>query len=141
MSLHTAAGAASASEQLRSERRLRPVSREEEGSSVFHLPDGVFGFTFAPGLKEVPVFAKRALHGFEIHRLTGGEVHLIGFVTPGAKAAIDGSGKETVQTVIYPEAWEQSTALVSIHETRLHPAKKAVTREDGNPFRTLVYPA
>lgn len=139
MSLQTATGAESELEQLRSERQLRLPTKEEEGTNVFHLNAGVFGFTYAPGLKEVPVFAKRHYHGFEVHRLASGEVHLVGFVTPEEKAKITGS-KETVQAVIYPEPWEKSTELISVADARLQPAKKAVTREDGNPFRTLVGP-
>lgn len=140
MSLPTAEGAASELEQLRSERQLRPPTKEEEGTSIFHLKDGLFGFTYAPGLKEIPIFAKQHYHGFEIHRLTSGEVHVLGFVTPEEKLKLTGT-KETVQAVLFPEPWEKSTELVSLAETRLQPAKKAVTREDGNPFRTLVYPA
>lgn len=140
MSLNTATGAASELEQLRSERRLRLPTLEEEGTVISHLEGGVYGFTYAPGLKEVPVFAKKHYHGFEVHRLSGGEVHLIGYVTPEEKAKLT-SSKETVQCVIFPDPWEESTELVSVAESRLQPAKKSVTRADGNPFRTLVFPA
>ena len=141
MSSNTAAGAASSEQldQLRSERALRPPTKEEEGTSIFHLPDGLFGFTYAPGLKEVPVYAKRHYHGFEVHRLANAEIHLVGFVTPDEKAKLTGA-KEAVQLVIFPDPWEQSTELISVSQTRLQPAKKAVSREDGNPFRTLVFP-
>ena len=138
MSLNTAEGAASAVEQLRSDRQLRPLTKEEEGTDIYHLPNGVFGFTYAPGLKEVPVFSKRHYGGFEIHRLSNGEVHVVGFVTAAERAQISASA-QPVQALIYPDHWKQSTELVSIADTRLHPAKKAVAREDGNPFRTLIY--
>ena len=140
MSLNTATAATAELEQLRSERSLRALTADEEGTDIYRLPDGVFGFTYAPGLKEVPVFSKRHYGGFEVHRQPGGKIHLVGFVTVDEKAAIS-SSKRAVQVVIFPASWEQSTELVSVVDARLQPAKKAVAREDGNPFRTLVFPA
>ena len=139
MALHVATREAPELEQLRSEHRVRALTKEEEGFNIYHLPDGVYGFTYAPGLKEVPVYSKPHYQIFEVHKLAGGSVHLVGFVTPGDKARIDGA-KEAIQAVIYPDRWEAATELVSIADLRLQPAKKAVTREDGNPFRTLVFP-
>lgn len=126
-------------EQLRSERGLRALTSQEEGTDIYHLPNGVFGFTYAPGLKEVPVYSKQHYHGFEIHRLANGEVHVVGYVTPDESTKIS-SSKEAAQAVVFPEPWEKSTELISLAGSRLQPAKKAVTREDGNPFRTLVFP-
>jgi hypothetical protein len=126
-------------EALRVERGLRIIKAEEEGSNIYVLPNGVYGFTFAPGLQEVPVYAKRPFHSFEIQRLTNGDIHTIGFVTAALAEAIN--GKEPVQGLIYPDPWQDSTVLVSLPDKRLQPAKKAVTREDGNPFKTLVFPA
>ena len=42
-------------ETLRNERKLRLVTKDEEGFNVYLLPNGVYGFTFAPGLQEVPL--------------------------------------------------------------------------------------
>lgn len=139
MSLNTATQADASLEQLRLERRLRPLTKEEEGTDVYKLPDGVFGFTYAPGLKEVPVFSKRHYGGFEVHRVSPGKIHLVGFVTPAEKAQI-GSAPQAVQVVIFPASWKDSTEMISVVDSRLQPAKKAVAREDGNPFRTLVFP-
>jgi hypothetical protein len=140
MSLNPAAGAASDLEQLRSERGLRALTKTEEGSDIYRLPNGVFGFSYAPGLKEVPVYSKQHYHGFEIHRLSNGEVHLIGFVTPEEKAQM-AAATLAVQVMIFPEHWKESTELVSVADTCLQPAKKSVSRQDGNPFKTLVSPA
>lgn len=131
--------AAAGLEQLRSERKLRPLTKAEEGWDIHNLPNGLFGFTYAPGLKEVPVYSKQHYHGFEIQRLANGEIHVVGFVTAGEKAQF-AAAKQAVQAVVYPDRWNESTELVSLSTARLQPAKKAVTREDGNPFRTLVYP-
>ena len=35
-------------EQLRAEHKLRPVKSEEEGTAITKLPNGVYGFTYAP---------------------------------------------------------------------------------------------
>jgi len=140
MSSSTDAGTAAELAQFRAERKLRALTKPEEGSDVYHLPNGVFGFTYAPGLKEVPIYSVQHYHGFEIHKLENGQVHVVGFVTPEEKAQMD-SAPQAVKIVIFPERWEASTALVSVADTRLQPAKKSVTREDGNPFRTLVFPA
>ena len=140
MSLNTETTSAADLEELRSERRLRALTKEEEGSDIYHLPDGVYGFTYAPGLKEVPVYSKRHYGVFEIERLTNGEIHIVGFVTPTEKAQL-GAATTAVQIVIFPASWDDSTELITLADRRLQPAKKAVTREDGNPFRTLVFPA
>ena len=140
MSSQTADGGVAQLEALRSERKLRALTTTEEGTDIYHLPNGVFGFSYAPGLKEVPIYSKRHYHGFEIHRLSNGEVHVVGFVTPGEKAQFE-SSKQAVQVKIFPDPWEASTELISVADRRSQPAKKAVTREDGNPFRTLVFPA
>lgn len=124
-------------EALRVERGLRVVASKEEGTDVFRLPDGVYGFTYAPAYKEMPIFAERRLHSFEVHRLKDGSVHLIGFVTPAmsekilAKAAM-------VEAIMYPDSYPGSTELVSLDVDDMQPAKKALAREDGNPLKTLV---
>ena len=126
------------SEALRAERGLRVVASDEEGTDVFRLPDGVYGFTYAPAYKEMPIFAEKRLHAFEVQRLKDGSVHLIGFVTPEmsekilAKAAM-------VEAVLYPDSYPGSTALVSLNVDDMQPAKKALAREDGNPLKTLVH--
>jgi hypothetical protein len=128
-------------EKLRADRGLRPLNKDEEGWNLYDLKGGVFGFTYAPGLKEVPVYSKQHYHGFEVHKLKTGEVHLIGFVSPADKAAVS-APTGTVQTAIFPQPWpdKDATELVSVADTRMQPAKKAINREDGNPFRTLVFP-
>jgi hypothetical protein len=127
-------------EKLRASRGLRALTKDEEGWNIYDLKNAVFGFTYAPGLKEVPVYSKQHYHGFEVQRLSNGEIHLIGFVTPDLKAKM-AEPTGTVQAAVFPQPWEESTELVSIADSRMQPAKKAVTREDGNPFRTLIFPA
>src|SRR5882724_11662137 len=123
MVLHVATRETPELEQLRSEHRVRLVNKDEEGFNIYHLPDGVYGFTYAPGLKEVPVYSKPHYQIFEIHKVSGGGVHLVGFVTPEIKTKIEGA-KEAVQAAVYPDRFEAATELVSIADSRLQPAKK-----------------
>ena len=127
-------------ERMRSERSLRPLNKNEEGSDLYKLPGGIFGFTNAPGLKEVPVYSRQAYLSFEVQKLKDGKIHLVGFVTPDEMAKVS-IGKESAQIAIYPGPWKEASVLISVADEKLQPAKKAVAREDGNPFRTLVFPA
>jgi hypothetical protein len=86
----------------------------------------------------MPLFAKKPYHSFEVHRLKGGEIHLLGFVTPDIAKKIH-SKAGMVDAALYPDAYGQATEFVSIDIADLKPAKKAITREDGNPMKTLVY--
>ena len=125
---------------LRTSRSLRPLTREEEGTDVFELPNGVFGYTYSPAQKEMPIYAKQPHNSFEVHRLKDGAVHMIGYVTPEIESKIEAKAAG-VETVLYPAVYEKSTQLVSIDVINMQPAKKAISREDGNPLKTLIHPA
>lgn len=125
-------------ESLRSGRSLRALNKDEDGIDVFQLPNGVYGFTYSAAQKEMPIFTKQPFHAFEVHRLNDGSVHMVGFVTPEVKSKIEGKAG-TIEAVLYPAPFESATELISIDVDDMQPAKKAVTREDGNPLKTLVY--
>ncbi len=125
-------------EALRNERGLRIVNDQEAGTDTFQLPNGVYGFTYSPAFEEMPIFAKKPYHSFEVHRLQDGHIHLLGYVTPEIKSKIENKAG-MVEAVVYPDSYGTSTELVSIDVADLKPAKKAITREDGNPLKTLVY--
>ena len=125
-------------EGLRTERGLRALESKEDGFDIQHLPNGIFGFTYSAGQKEMPVFGKKPVRCFELHKLKDGSVHLIGFVKAETKAKID-AHEATVEAMIYPDVFQDSTELISVDLEKMQPAKKALTREDGNPFKTLVY--
>ena len=133
-----AAASSQEAERLRAERGLRAVTPEEEGTDVFHLPDGVFGHTFSPAFKEIPIFSVNRYQAFEVHRLmAGGGVHILGFVQPDQKTKMDAKSGP-VDLLLYPASYQQATVFVSIPFASMSPAKKALSREDGNPFRTTV---
>lgn len=125
-------------EALRNERGLRIVTDQEVGTDTFQLPNGVYGFTYSPAFEEMPLFAKKPYHSFEVHRLKDGRIHLLGFVTADIKSKIQNKAG-MVEAVVYPDSYGTATELVSIDVADLKPAKKAITREDGNPMKTLVY--
>lgn len=119
-------------ETLRSNHKVRPLQPEEEGSPAAALPPGVYGFTYAPGQPEVPLFSKHNYHSFEVHKIADGTEYLIGFVTPSEASDI-AAAKEGAAIRLYPEPWESSTSLVSVPAAGIHPPKR-MPREDGNPF-------
>ncbi|BDC52540.1 hypothetical protein F183_A48550 [Bryobacterales bacterium F-183] len=125
-------------EALRASRSLRNLTREEEGTDVFLLPGGIYGFTFSPGQKEMPIYAKQPYQSFEVHHLKDGSTHLLGFVDAGVKSKLE-SKAGAVEAALYPSPFGSSTELVSIDIKDLQPAKKAISREDGNPLKTLIY--
>src|SRR5262245_21657263 len=66
-------------EALRIAHQVRLVAPIEEGNSVSHLPGGVYGYTYSPGLSGAPLFAVRRYRSYETHKLPSGDVFVIGF--------------------------------------------------------------
>lgn len=105
-------------EALRVAHQVRLVSAEEEGTGVNGLPGGVYGYTYSPGLPNAPLFAVRRYRTFEIHKLPGGDVFVIGFCTRDAAAALSTAGGEvTVQ--VQPEPQDGADTLVTIPYSRI----------------------
>ncbi|HYL77240.1 MAG TPA: hypothetical protein VEU96_23705 [Bryobacteraceae bacterium] len=120
-------------EALRVRHQVRPLQPDEEGFSVTRLPVGVYGFAYAPGQDEVPVFAGHSYHSFEIHKLADGVVFLLGFVTADEARELE-AGQSGAAVTLYPAPWEDSQVLVSVPASRIVAPKKLLRREDGNPF-------
>src|ERR1044072_9032847 len=108
-------------DHLRAERNLRELEAAEEGTTAERLPDGVYGFTYSPA-EDVPLFAKKNWHSFEVHKLADRSQSLVGFVT-GKEAKNVRSGAPA-EITLFPDPWEESTELVSVPLTRAVPAKK-----------------
>ena len=125
-------------EALRLRHGVRLVTPEEEGFALQRLPNGVYGFTHAPGQAEIPVFAKQSVHSFKAHKDSDGAEYLIGFLT--AEQVRDlASDQEGAEITLYPDEWGEAREMVAIALTRMAPHKRSLTREDGNPLRfTLV---
>ncbi len=119
-------------ELVRDRHRVRSLKPEEEGFSIARLPNGVRGFTYAPGQPETPVFANKTYHSFEVHKTADGTEYLIGFVTPSEAQEFE-AGKEGVSIKLFPDASDVSPVLVSVPVARIVPPRR-MPREDGNPF-------
>ena len=105
-------------EGLRAAHQVRLVSAAEEGTGTKQQPNGVYGFTYSPGLDSAPLFAARSFRSYETHKLPSGEVTLIGFASADAARQLTTSPQEvTVQVQPHPEP-EQNT-LVEIPYSRI----------------------
>ena len=125
-------GASEGIEELRHRHGVRPLEPGEEGSQIARLPAGVYGFSHAPGQPEVPLFARKGFHSFEVHKAAGGTEYLIGFVTP--KEASDlAARKEGAAVQMSPDPWEGSQTLVNVDASTIVPPKR-MPRENRNPF-------
>ena len=103
---------------LRTTHDVRLVTPAEEGTGVNALPDGVYGFTYSPGLPNAPLFAERRFRSYETHKIAGGEIFVIGFTDIDTAASIAASTDEqTVQ--IQPEPDDTSTVLVKVPYSRI----------------------
>lgn len=105
-------------ETLRTVHRVRLVSDGEEGTGVNALPDGVYGFTYSPGLPNAPLFSVRRYRSFETHKLASGEVFIIGFVTREASGQMTSSNGD-VLVQIQPEPEGGADTLVAVPYSRI----------------------
>jgi hypothetical protein len=107
----------SARAAVRERHRVRLVEPHEEGSAAADLPRGVYGFTGSAGLA-APLFAARRYRNFEVHHLDGGDVVIVGFVTPA-----DAERLRTAQTpfelTIYPDVEGDATEISAISYSRI----------------------
>lgn len=124
---------------LRQRKSLTLVAEEKEGSPLATLPDNIYGFTFSPVNESTPLFTKRQFQSFEVHKLTGGTVHLLGFLTVKEAAAFF-DGKESIECHLYPEPRGESTRLVEVPLDRVAKVR-AVSRSDGNYMPMTLDPA
>jgi hypothetical protein len=116
-------------DRLRVEHRVRTLQSEEEGAAFDHLPNGVYGFTYAPAT-ETPLFAKPAYHSFEVHKLADGSGRLLVYCTPDDASRI--AGGEVGEMMAYPDAWENATVLVAVPLERVMNSLYKPVRRDGN---------
>jgi hypothetical protein len=105
-------------EALRIAHQVRIVADPEEGTGVNALPNGVFGFTYSPGLPNAPLFATRRFRTFETHKLPSGEVFIVGFVTREAAAQMTSSNGD-VMIQVQPEPEADAAVLVTIPYSRI----------------------
>jgi hypothetical protein len=127
-----------AQEQLRTTHGVRIVSTAEEGESVTALKGGVYGYTYSPGTPAAPLFAVRRYRTFETHKLTSGEVVLIGFTSPEtARQFATATEDVTLQLQPDPEPGFDTLTLVPYSRIRSH-KQYAAPNQQG--FTAVVMP-
>jgi hypothetical protein len=116
---------------LRQTHNVRVVSAAEEGMGVNALPGGVYGFTYSPALPNAPLFSERRFRSYETHKLSTGEIFVIGFADVEAAAALESNiGEQTL--VIQPEPEGTASVLVKVPYSRMrHHRQHAAPNQHG----------
>ena len=120
-------------ETLRTVHQVRLVTSAEEGTGVNALPNGVYGYTYSPGLPNAPLFAVRRYRSFETHKLASGDIFIIGFMTRESANALSSSLTDiTVQ--LQPEPEGSADVLVTIPYSRIRQHRQyAAPNQHGFP--------
>jgi hypothetical protein len=116
---------------FREKHGVRLVTAEEEGTGLHRLPNGVFGYTYAPGLDQAPLFQEYRYQAFETHKLADGTVVLIGFVTPAEAAQIEAF--EAIRFRLLPAPSDEAQTAVALPLWRIQRHREHSTR-DGKGF-------
>jgi hypothetical protein len=125
-------------ESLRIAHQVRLVLEAEEGNGVNALPGGIYGFSYSPGLLNAPLFAVRRYRSYEIHKLPGGDVFVIGYARPELARALSTAADE-MTLLIHPQATEGHETLVTIPYSRIRRHRQyAAPNQDG--FMVTVLP-
>ena len=118
-------------EQIRTSHGVRVVGDREEGTGVNALPGGVYGYTYSPGLPNAPLFATRRLRSYETHKLTNGEVLVIGYVDANTASQISHASAE-MTVCVHAEPHNEAAALVEIPYSRIRQHRQhAAPNQDG----------
>ncbi|MGE0592870.1 MAG: hypothetical protein AB7G23_08295 [Vicinamibacterales bacterium] len=104
--------------QLREAHRVRLVTAAEEGTGIDRLPTGVYGFTYAPATPNAPLFSDRRFRCFEMHKLSDGDVLIIGFVTRDAALQLS-TASDTAKLRLMPDPDASNDTLVVVSHSRL----------------------
>lgn len=108
-------------ETLRTVHGVRLVTNAEEGSGVNALPGGVYGYTYAPGLSNAPLFGTRRYRSYEIHKLASGDVFIVAFATRDAAAQLSSTTTDvTIQVQPEPDAGAATLVTVPYSRIRQH---------------------
>ena len=126
-----------AAAHLRSQRNLRALKTEEEGSPISALPDGIYGFSFSPSFEHTPLFAGKRFRTFEFHKTSEGDVDVVGFAT-AAEAARVNSDARGFDVHVYPDPWNDATELISIPLARVLHTTQRQARENGSAWTLRV---
>jgi hypothetical protein len=123
---------------LREAHRVRLVSSEEEGSGLNRLPPCVYGFTYSPGIDEAPIFTKRSFRSYEAHKLTNGDVTLVGFTSAESARELTTS-TEDISLQVQPHPEDGHDTLVEIPYSRIR-KHKGYAAPNQHGFSVTVAP-
>jgi len=124
---------------LRQTNALRLITPDQEGIGLSALPNGIYGYTYSPAGEETPLFAEKTFQCFEMHKLHGGGVRLLGYVTPEEHRQIE-AGHEPLECNLYPAPNGASSRIIAISLARVAKVKPP-SRSDGNYTRIDLNPA
>ena len=124
---------------LRAKHQVRTLTDLEDGTGLHRLPHGVYGFTYAPGPKDTPLFQTSRPQAFEMHKLADGTVVLVGYVTGELAARIE-SDRQPLEVRLFPAPRDEANTLVSLPLARLIRYREFSTR-DGGALEMHVTPA
>lgn len=112
---------------LREKHQVRLLHDPEDGTGLPRLPNGVYGYTYAPAVGEAPLFHQYKYQSFEVHKLEDGTIVLIGFVTPENAARIAAS--EPVKLRLLPDPTDQAPSIVALPLWRIQRFKEYSARD------------
>ena len=125
-------------EALRAAHQVRLVNDGEEGNGVNAMPGGVYGFTYSPGLANAPLFAVRRYRSYEIHKLPGGDVFIVGFARADVARELSVATAE-MSAQVYPHPEPGIDTLVTIPYSRIHHHRQYAA-PNQNGFTVTVVP-
>jgi hypothetical protein len=116
-------------ESLREKNGVTLVSEALDGTGLHRLPQGVYGFTYAPGMSDSPLFRKSGSRTFEIQKHSGNEF-LIGYLTAEGAQNL-AAARADVDLLLYPSLEAESKVLVEVPLSRVLEHKTQTYREMG----------
>jgi hypothetical protein len=125
-------------DRLRNEHKVRILRPEEEGTAFEKLPNGVYGFTYAPAT-ETPLFANESYHSFELHKLPDDSGRLLVFCTPDEASKLN-ANREIFEISAFPDSWEAATQLGAVPLDRIMNTIYRQVRRDGNAIPLNLAP-
>jgi hypothetical protein len=103
---------------LRSKHDVRGLADSEDGVGVHRQVGGVFGFTYAVGRPDMPLFVQRRSRSYEVHKLVDGTVLIVGYLTPDEAMKLEGPG-ERCSMHLFPDPTESASRLVGVPVDRV----------------------
>ncbi len=100
------------------------VSDADDGAGIHRLPNGVYGFTYSPGLPDTPLFHKTGSSAFEVHKLPDGDVILVGFLPEQLPA-------EACDIELWPAPRDGALVLAPVPMKRVEHVSPHSMRETG----------